>query len=127
MNDRAQEQDAIEATIQKYIDGTKETDTDLVREAFHPQAIISTHLGEDFLLAPAVDAIVNHMNSMPPTSETSPDFSGEILSVTQAGTMATALVGENALGGMNFVTSFQLHKVAGNWVITSKATYGEPA
>ena len=127
MNARTQDQDAIEATIQKYVDGTKYNKTDLIRAAFHPQATISTHLGSDFLLIPAVEAIVNHMDSNPPTSETSPDFTSQVVSVDQAGTMATATVKEDALGGLNFTTYFHLHKVYGEWVITAKATYGEPA
>ena len=126
MNPRTPDQDAIEATINKYVDGTKENDTNLIRAAFHPQATISTHLGEDFVLLPAVEAIVHHMDSNPPTAETSPDFSSRIVSVDQAGTMATATVEESALGGLNFTTYFQFHKVNGEWVITSKATYGEP-
>lgn len=123
----APEKAAIEATIQKYIDSVAEHSTDLVRAAFHPNATLSTHLGDDFLLVPAVEVITNHMDSIPPTAETSPDFVGRIVSVEQTGTMARAVIREEALGGMDFTTYFNLHKVEGEWRITSKATYGEPA
>ncbi len=67
------------------------------------------------------------MNNIPPISETSPDFAGRIVSVEQKDTMATAVIAEDRLEGLNFVTYFHLHKVDGTWLISSKATYGEPA
>ena len=126
MSSRTPEQDAIEACIQKYTDGIAQHDTDLVAEAFHPQAIMSSHRGDDFSIVPAAETIVNYMKSIPPISESSPDFAGRIISVDQKETMATAIIGEDALEGLNFITYFHLHKVDGTWLITSKATYGEP-
>lgn len=127
MNSRTQDQDAIEACIQKYIDGIAQHNSALAAEAFHPQAIMSTHQGDNFMIVPAAETIVNYMKSIPPISESSPDFAGRIISVDQKDTMATAIIAEDALEGLNFTTYFHLHKVDGDWLITSKATYGEPA
>ena len=127
MSSRTQDQDAIETTIQKYIDGIAKHDSDLVAEAFHPQGIMSSHRGDDFSIVPAAETIVNYMKIIPPVYETSPDFAGRIISVDQKDTMATAIIAEDALEGLNFITYFHLHKVNGTWLITSKATYGEPA
>ena len=127
MGSRAQDQVAIEATIQKYIDGIAKHDTDLVADAFHPQAIMSSHRGDNFSIVPAAETIVNYMKRITPIAESSPDFTGRILSVDQKDTMATAIIAEDALEGLNFITYFHLHKVNGTWLITSKATYGEPA
>ena len=127
MSSRTQDQDAIETTIQKYIDGIAKHDAELVAEAFHPQAIMSSHRGDDFSIVPAAETIVNYMKTIPPVYETSPDFAGRIISVDQKDTMATAIIAEDALEGLNFTTYFHLHKVKGEWLITSKATYGEPA
>lgn len=127
MNARTRNQDAIEATIQKYIDGIAQHNTDLVSEAFHPQAIMSSHRGDDFSIVPAVETIVNYMKRITPVSESSPDFAGRIISIDQKETMAMAKIAEDALEGFNFITYFHLHRVDGDWLITSKATYGEPA
>lgn len=127
MSSRAPDQNAIERTIRKYIDGIAKHDTDLVADAFHPQAILSSHRGDNFSIVPAAETIVNYMKRITPIAESSPDFTGRILSVDQKDTMATAIIAEDALEGLNFITYFHLHKVNGTWLITSKATYGEPA
>ena len=127
MSSRAPDQNAIERTIRKYIDGIAKHDTDLVADAFHPQAILSSHRGDNFSIVPAAETIVNYMKRITPIAESSPDFTGRILSVDQKDTMATAIIAEDALEGLNFITYFHLHKVNDTWLITSKATYGEPA
>lgn len=127
MSSRTQDQDAIEACILKYIDGIAQHDLDLVAEAFHPHAIMSSHQGSDFSIVPAAETIVDYMKTVPPVAESSPDFAGRIISIDQKETMATAIIAEDALEGLDFITYFHLHKVDGTWVITSKATYGEPA
>ena len=85
-------------------------------------------INEDkFEIVPAAESIVEYMKTIPPITESSPDFAGRIISIDQKEPMATAIIGEDGLEGMNFVTYFHLHKVDGEWLITSKATYGEPA
>ena len=66
MSARTQDQAAIAATIQKYIDGIAQHDIDLVAEAFHPQAIMSSHRGDDFSIVPAAETIVNYMKTITP-------------------------------------------------------------
>ena len=126
MTANAPDRDAIAKTIQKYIDGIAQHKTDLIVEAFHPQAIMSGYFGPQFSISPAADSIVGYMNSITPISESSPDFAGRILSIEQCDTMATAVIAEDRLEGMNFTTYFHLHKVDGKWLITSKATHGTP-
>ena len=126
MTSKTPDQDAIEACIQKYVDGIVQSNTDLIVEAFHPQGMMSIHQGPDFALVPAAETIVEYMKNTPPVSESSPDFAGRILSVEQQGPMATVVIAEDALEGLNFTTYFHVHKVDGKWLITSKSTYGEP-
>tara|TARA_B100000586_G_scaffold261982_1_gene229748 strand:+ start:75 stop:458 length:384 start_codon:yes stop_codon:yes gene_type:complete len=126
MSSGNEDKSAITETITMYLDGIRKHDTKLISAAFHPQAILSSHYEEEFSIVPAARSIVDYMNTTPPATESSPDFSGEILSIEQKGTMATAVIAENALEGLNFTTYFHLHKVDGNWLISSKATYGEP-
>ena len=126
MTTRTPDQDAIEACVQKYIDGVGQHRTDLIVEAFHPDASMSIHRGPEFTVVPVPSFIVDFMKTIPPVYETSPDFAGRILSIEQHGPMATAVIAEDKLEGLNFITYFHVHKVDGNWVITSKSTYGEP-
>lgn len=125
MNTETNERQAIEATINKYIDGIAQHNSDLVAEAFHPEAIMSGHRGDDFSIVPAAKTIVDYMAVIPPIAETSPDFKGRIISIEQKASMATAIIAEDDLEGLDFITYFHLHKVDGNWLITSKATHGE--
>ena len=125
MNTETNERQAIEATINKYIDGIAQHNSDLVAEAFHPEAIMSSHRGDDFSIVPAAKTIVDYMAVIPPIAETSPDFKGRIISIEQKASMATAIIAEDDLEGFDFITYFHLHKVDGNWLITSKATHGE--
>lgn len=125
MNTEANERNAIEATINKYIDGIAQHNSNLVAEAFHPEAIMSSHRGDDFSIVPAAKTIVDYMAVIPPIAETSPDFKGRIISIEQKASMATAIIAEDDLEGLDFITYFHLHKVDGKWLITSKATHGE--
>ena len=121
------EKAAIEATVQGYIDAIKFTRPDQMKELFHPDAILSRHRPDGFLISTNPgDSIGAYMRSAPPIAQTSPNFSGEIVSVDQAGDMAAAKIVERNLEGKNFDTFFLLHKVDGRWVITSKATRGVP-
>ena len=126
MNSKSLEKDAIVATVQKYIDGIVKHNTDLISEAFHPAATMSSHHGGEFSIVPAAETIVSYMKTVRPVTESSPDFKGRVLSVDQKGTIATAVIAEDALEGLNFITYFHLHKVGEGWLITAKATYGEP-
>jgi hypothetical protein len=117
---------AICIPIQKYIDGIARHDTELLAEAFHDDAIMSSHLGGKFAIVPAKATIVAYMKSNPPVSETSPNFRGRILSIEQAGSMASATIAEDELEGLNFITFFHLHNLDGTWLITSKATFARP-
>ena len=79
------EREAISIPVQKYIDGIAQHNTDLVAEAFHTNAVMSSHMGNQFTIVPAIETIVNYMNSKPPITETSPNFAGRIISIEQAG------------------------------------------
>ena len=126
MTNGAEDQDAIAATVQKYLDGVAQDNPDLVVEAFHPQATLSGYFGDEFSIIPSAGQfIAEYMKSAPPVAETSPNLSSRIDSIEQSGTMAQASISENGLEGMNFTTFFHLHQVDGNWLITAKATYAK--
>ena len=81
MNSSTDDRKEIEACIQKYFDGIAQHNSTLVAEPFHSQAIMSMHRGDDFMIVPAAETMVEYMKSIPPIQETSPDFGGRILSI----------------------------------------------
>lgn len=127
MLQKVEDIEAVKATVQKYIDGIAQSNTDLISEAFHPQATMSGHFRGEFSIRPAAESIVAYMRKSKPTSETSPDFKGAIASISVYGTIAAATITEQGLEGANFLTYFHLHKVDDAWRITNKATYAEAA
>ncbi|EJN05857.1 nuclear transport factor 2 family protein [Phyllobacterium sp. YR531] len=122
------EKAAIAATIQTYIDAIKHSQPDRMIEVFHPHATISRERPDGFAISSNPgETIAAYMRSARPTSETSPNFSGEVISIDQTHDIASAWIIERQLEGKNFDTFFLLHKIDGRWVITSKATQGVAA
>lgn len=126
--------DAVAAAISMYIDGIATSNTKLLRDVFHPAATMSGHFpvpdrpgAKAFAIVPAADAICSYLESVPPVSETSPNFQGRIVAIDLHDTVASVTIAERNLEGEDFVTYFHVHKVEGRWVIASKATYGRPA
>lgn len=128
------EHEAVEKTVQGYIDSVANFDTGLVKKVFHPSATISGYANlpgapEEgvFIFENAVDLLVGYMKEAPPVSETSPNYKGRVASVEVMGRLAVAVVLEESLEGRDFINHFQLQKVDGKWVITSKVLVSEPA
>lgn len=127
------EYDAVAAAISKYIEGIATSNTKLLREVLHPEATMSGHFPvpdrpgtKAFAILPAADALCSYLESVPPVSETSPNFQGRIVAIDLYDTVASVTIAERNLEGEDFVTYFHVHKVDGRWVIASKATYGRP-
>lgn len=118
------DQAAIAAVIQKYIDAIAKTRPADMLEVFHPQAIMAAQMdGKLHVTAGAVgEMIAGYMSKLPPTSESSPNFMGRILSIKQHGDIAAVEAAEDQLEGMDMKTFFLLNKVDGVWTVTAKAT-----
>lgn len=128
------EYDAIEKVLQGYVDAVANHDPDLVQKVFHPKATLSgyAHLPGapaegTFIFENAVDLLTNFMRNTPPITNTSPDYTGRIVSIQVTGLAAVAMVIEENLEGRDFINHFQLQKVDGQWFITSKVLVSEPS
>lgn len=128
MAELAPEQAQISAVIQKYIDAIAKTRPEAMLEIFHPQAIMAGQFdGQLRITAGKVgEMICDFMKQIPPTAESSPNFRGRIVSVTQRGDIAAVEIAEDQLGGRDMRTFFLLNKVNGAWTITAKATTNTP-
>jgi uncharacterized protein (TIGR02246 family) len=114
---------AIEKVVMRYINGIAQSDPDSVVSAFHPNAAMTGHFGGSFqIVQQAGKHIADYMRSIGPTTVHSPKFRASILSVQQAADTAAVAIAEEQLQGHDMRSFFHLHKVDGNWLITSKAT-----
>lgn len=128
------EHEAVEAVLQGYIQCVANSDTDLAAKVFHPKATLSGYLHVPdgpkdgvFILENAVELLTTYMKDAPPVTQSSPNYAGRIISTEIIDRLAVAVVVEESLEGRDFINHFQLQKVDGKWLITSKVLVGEPS
>ena len=119
--------DDIRAVLQLYMDGSARGDVSKLREAFHPDSRMFGSLGgkrEDM----PIQAFFEMAAQGP--ADTAGRYRGRVLSITQVGDAAGAIVAEDGFwGSVSFVDFFNLAKINGRWVIVNKLfahTGGEP-
>lgn len=113
------EEKAVRGTLQRYIDGIRAGDLDLLRTAFHPQAIMTGYLGPEPMVVP-IDALWEVVQNNPSPAESGAPFTAAVESVEVTGATATAVVTEEGYLGHDFRDAFQLLKLDGEWRIMAK-------
>lgn len=111
-NDR----DAIERTVQLYMDGVAAGDAAKLKQAFHEDARMFGFLGQryDVPIADMIEMVVGQ-----PADTGS--YKGRIVSVSQTGDAAVVEVAEDGFWGtLSFVDYFSLSKIDGTWKIVNK-------
>lgn len=103
--------------LDAYIRGTREGDADLLRQIFHPEAMVAGWFGPDLLLR-RPDGFIARAAS----TEAGPGYRASIGAVSVIGRSATATLYEDGLwDGQSFVNQFHLIRDAGDrWIITAK-------
>ena len=113
-------EDDVKAIMQKYIDGTYKGDIDLLRQCFHPKAVMNGYLNNQMVLGdpePFFQEIANN----PSMVESWVPYKGEIASIDVLGNIASVTIKETGFAGvMKFTNYFHLIKVEGEWKIMSK-------
>ena len=108
--------DDVRAVLDRYAEGTRTCDVEMLRGAFHPQATMSGWLGPDDLMGgpqPFLDAIAGN--------EVGPDYASEVAALEVDGPVATATLTERNLFGPDFVNHFHLTRQPDEaWLITAK-------
>jgi hypothetical protein len=121
----APDYDDIVAVVQLYIDGFNEGDIGKFREAFHPDARITYTTPDGRLVSNLIyDCIENW------ASEPGDDIEGRIISVTQAGDVASVLLGFDYKPDLSdgWVDIHSLLRLDGTWKIMNKtATHASRA
>jgi hypothetical protein len=110
---------AVRATIQLYLDGTREGDVSKVQRSFHPQIRMSGYLQGQLLVGgpePFYEAVTN----APAPAKSGEPYRAEVTHVEVAGPAAAATLVEGPYLGMHFTTYFHLLEIDGRWQIVSK-------
>jgi hypothetical protein len=109
---------AITATIQRYIDGARNGDIDLMRSAFLADACIRGSYGgmpTDWTLEEFCDAVRK--------GGAAPDLMAMPITIELSGTAAMARLEAENWRGTRYTDFFVLLDRAGGWKITSKAFF----
>ena len=115
MNENTEEVKSIEAVLEHYINGGRTGRGEDMRGAFHEDATIFGHVGEDLFAGP-IELLFSWNDENGPSAE----LVYEIDHVDIEGTVATARLEINNWHGHRFTDLFTLLKINGEWKIISK-------
>lgn len=113
--------DAIAATIQRYVDGGKTGQTDLMKTAFHEGATMYGYIGPELLGGP-----IQNLFDWNDSNGAAPDIQSRIASIDIMETVASVRLELDNWTGHKFTDMFTLLKVDGEWKIISKVFYLHP-
>lgn len=108
---------AVEAAVQKYVDGCRAADAEQVRDAFDEHAVMWGYLGPDYVTMSGADFAANVVATAEPAG---PEYASEIHGVEVVGDVASAVLDERQFLGADFRNFFGLVRRDGVWRITSK-------
>lgn len=114
MTTQRRDEPAIRETIDKYARGMETASVEIMRGAFHDQAILCGYLGDDLIAAP-IEGLYDWVGSNPPPEE----FSFSILAIEITGRVASAKARETDPHG-TVIDHFHLLKEGDDWRIVSK-------
>ena len=114
---------AIESVIQTYADCMNESDSNKVKQAFHPSAKITGYLS-DGLHEMSTEDFGSFVAAQSPPKGTNDPVTLEIVSLEIAGKTAVAQVRDKYLG-MTFLDTLSFLEVDGDWTIYNKLFHVE--
>lgn len=126
MNPRNAELSAISLVINKYAEGCHTGNIALLREAFHPQAMMYGSSGEQTIVMP-IDGLYAFVEANEPPSKTGEPHQCFISSIQYNGNAANVEMVQESGFGHDYTNYFQLIKVEGQWLIVSKTYNATPA
>jgi hypothetical protein len=117
---RTAEFNQVKGVIERYIQGTRTSDVEMLKQVFHPNAVMSGYLGPDLLIG-SVQPFYEHLTN----NTVEPEYVAEPSEIVVEGLTARARLIEDNLYGMSFINDFHLLKSHDNWQIVSKLFYHE--
>ena len=125
MNPRNAELSAITHVINKYAEGCHTGDIALLREAFHPQAMMYGSSGDQTIVAP-IEGLYAFVEANEPPAKSGEPHQCFISSIQYSGGAANVEMIQEAGYGHDYTNYFQLVKVEGQWLIVSKTYNATP-
>ncbi len=116
---------AVAAVLEVYFDGLHHSDTDRLRQVFHPQAVYAS-ASDGTMLHRAMAAYFPIVDARPSPASRGEARRDRIRSIAFAGP-ATALATVNcAIGDRYFTDLLSLVRLDGRWQIIAKVFHAEP-
>lgn len=106
---------AITKVIQHYIDGARAGNGELMRPAFHPDATIYGHVGDDMFAGP-IQGLYDWNDANGPAT----DIVSVITKIEIIGTVANVRLESDNWTGLRFSDFFNLLKIDGKWLVMNK-------
>jgi len=117
MTDHLTDLDDVRALVQLYIDGAV-GDADLLREAFHPHAVMTGRIGPNADTFTPIANFISMVESHPePAGE---NYQAVVRSIDITGDAGVAVLVETDYLGCDFVDYFGVARIDGRWQIISK-------
>jgi len=116
---------AIKKVIDLYIDGVHTGNTDMLRKAFHPKAMMYGTSSNNVTIV-EIEGLYNFIQANPPLSESGETHECFITGIRYDGYAAFVEMVEEAAFGFNYTNYFQLLKIDNEWMIVSKSYNATP-
>ena len=117
MTDVIDDHDEIVKVLQLYIDGASKGDATKLKQAFHPAARMFGQLAGARVDIPISEFVAMAVGQPADTGA----YRARVLSLTQAGDAAAAVLAEDGCwGSVSFIDFFTLARIDSNWNIVSK-------
>ena len=125
MNPRNKELTAIATIVNKYAEGCQTGNIALLREAFHPQAMMYGSSDDQHIIAP-IEGLYAYVEANEPPAKTGEPHQCFITTIQYNGNAANVEMIQESGYGHDYTNYFQLLKVEGQWLIVSKTYNATP-
>lgn len=115
----------VQATLNKYIEGVRTGDLQLLRSAFAANAGLHGYI-MGHCVNGSLDVFFNDVATKPSPMKSGEPFRAAIVSIEVNGSIARGTVIEQCYFGLNFKDHFHLLKTDQGWVIVDKIFFHEP-
>ena len=120
MDDDSRDVRQVREAAARYIDAVYRGDVPALRACFHPAAVMSGYLGDEFL-AGDPERFFEDVTAAPSMAATGAPYVAEVTVVDVVGDVASVRVDETGFfGSLAFANWFHLVRIDGVWLIVSK-------
>lgn len=116
--DITSEENKIREAINFYVEGMRTGDVEMLKKAFHSQAILCGYLGDELIATP-IEGLYEWVEANPAPSATGEIFECAILAIEITGRVAAAKIRETGHDG-DVIDYFHLLNDGKRWSIVSK-------